>query len=122
METQQQCRKANLAIQDTLAVVSGKWKLVILYVLLRHDKKRFRELSRDTGVSPRVLSKELQELEANQLVTRTVRDTKPITVEYAATPYCRTLDEVITSMHNWGVNHRELITGRKQSDHLQPEV
>jgi DNA-binding HxlR family transcriptional regulator len=122
METQQQCKKANLAMQDTLAVISGKWKLVILYVLLRHDKKRFRELSRDTGMSSRVLSKELQELEANQLVTRTVCDTKPITVEYAATPYCRTLDDVISAMHNWGTQHREVITGRKQLDITQSDI
>ena len=50
------------ALRDTMDVVSGKWKLVILATLLGH-KYRFRELSREIGITPRVLAKELQELE-----------------------------------------------------------
>ena len=56
-----------------------------------------------------MLSKELQDLEANQLLTRTVKQTKPITVEYEITDYGRTLITLIQEIVNWGMNHREKI-------------
>ncbi|MDF2431260.1 MAG: hypothetical protein JWP44_891 [Mucilaginibacter sp.] len=108
------CSKAHMAMQDTLMVVGGKWKLVLLSILMTGGKKRFRELSREAGISPRILSKELQELEMNELVSRTVCHTRPVTVEYAITPYCETLLEVITAMNKWGRQHREHITGRSR--------
>ncbi|MPR35113.1 winged helix-turn-helix transcriptional regulator [Salmonirosea aquatica] len=106
--TQHECRKAHMAVQDTLSVVGGKWKLVILAILM-DETKRFKELSRESGISPRILSKELKELEMNNLVSRKVCDTRPITVEYAATPYSQTLRQVTEALHNWGVQHREAI-------------
>jgi len=109
---ERKCMRIHLSIMDTLSVVNGKWKLVILSVLL-NGKMRFRELSRVTGISPRILSKELQELEMNELVIRTVCDTKPVTVEYSLTEYSKTLDEVIDAMNRWGIKHRERLTGRK---------
>ena len=104
------CQHAHLAIQDTLYVVNGKWKLLILSILINNGTKRFGELSRESGISPRILSKELQELEINQLVTRKVCDTKPVTVEYSSTTYAGTLKEVIDAMIRWGENHRIKIT------------
>lgn len=105
------CSKARLAIQDTLDIVGGKWKLVLISIL-RGGTKRFRELSREAGITPRILSKELQELEMNGLVTRTVCDTKPVTVEYSLTSYSQSLSEVVVAMHKWGVQHRKKITGK----------
>lgn len=102
------CAKAKLTIQDTLDVVGGKWKLVLISIL-RGGKMRFRELSREADISPRILSKELQELEMNGLVSRTVCNTRPVTVEYALTPYSETLSEVILAMHKWGQQHRKKI-------------
>src|SRR5687768_15997719 len=102
------CKRAQLAIQDTLDVVGGNWKLVLITVL-RHGKRRFRELSREAGITPRILSKELQELEAHGLVSRTVMETKPITVEYALTPYSDSLSAVLDAMHTWGQEHRKKI-------------
>jgi DNA-binding HxlR family transcriptional regulator len=111
MHTEEKCKKARLALQDTLDVVGGKWKLVLLS-LLRDGEKRFRELSREAEISPRVLSKELKDLEMNGLVTRTVRDTKPVSVEYALTPYSQTLSDVIIAMHKWGEQHRKRVIGK----------
>jgi DNA-binding HxlR family transcriptional regulator len=105
------CGNANSSIQDTLYVVNGKWKLVILSILVNDGTKRFGELSRASGISPRILSKELHELEMNQLVSRRVCDTKPVTVEYSSTAYAGTLKEVIDAMIRWGQNHRKRITG-----------
>lgn len=106
------CKLARLAIQDTLDVVGGKWKLVLISVL-RNGRKKFNELSREAGISPRILSKELQELELNGLVSRKVCDTRPVTVEYALTDYARSLSDVIMAMHKWGMNHRRKILRQK---------
>jgi len=103
------CENVHSAIQDTLYVVNGKWKLLILSILVNSGTKRFGELSRESGISPRILSKELHELEMNQLVTRKVCDTKPVTVEYSATTYAGTLREVLDAMIRWGENHRKMI-------------
>ncbi|WP_461533716.1 winged helix-turn-helix transcriptional regulator [Sinomicrobium sp.] len=106
--TVESCAKAKLAIRDTLDIVGGKWKLVLISVL-RSGKKGFNELSREAGISPRILSKELQELEMNGLVSRTVCDTKPVTVQYELTSYSETLGEVLTAMEKWGHQHRNKI-------------
>ncbi len=108
MHTEEGCKQARLAIRDTLDVVGGKWKLVLLTILMK-GKRRFRELSREAEITPRILSKELQEMELNGLVTRTVCDTKPVTVEYALTPYSETLKEVLDAMGRWGEQHRKKI-------------
>jgi DNA-binding HxlR family transcriptional regulator len=95
-----------MAMQDTLDVVGGKWKLVLISIL-RNGTLRFKELAREAEITPRILSKELKELELNGLVKRTVRDTRPVTVEYSLTPYSKTLGDMVVAMHNWGVQHRK---------------
>lgn len=106
--TVQSCAKAKMAIRDTLDVVGGKWKLVLISVL-RSGKKGFNELSREAGISPRILSKELQEMEMNGLVNREVNHTKPVTVQYELTEYSHTLNEVLKAMEKWGFQHRQKI-------------
>lgn len=102
------CSKSRMAIQDTLEVINGKWKLLILITLIQ-KKYRFKELAREVGISPRMLSKELHDMEMNQLISRTVYETKPVTVEYAVTPYGKTLRSVMEELSKWGVNHRKRI-------------
>lgn len=106
--TIESCSKARLAIRDTLDVVGGKWKLVLISVL-RSGKKGFNELSREAEISPRILSKELQEMEMNGLVSRKVCDTKPVTVQYELTPYSESLNDVLMSMEKWGLQYRNKI-------------
>ncbi|NIK73587.1 DNA-binding HxlR family transcriptional regulator [Thermonema lapsum] len=66
-----------LAVNDTMNVINGKWKLPIIGSLL-YGKKRFKELEREIPkITPRMLSKELKDLELNGIVKRTVYDTKP---------------------------------------------
>lgn len=115
------CKTTNHALRDTLDVIGGKWKLVILAVLLDRTH-RFKELSREIGISPRILSKELQEMEQNQLVTRTVCDTRPVTVEYAATPYSHTLRPVVMAMREWGLLHHQTIVGKPRVPAAEPAV
>lgn len=103
------------AVRDTLDAISGKWKLIILAALLQRPY-RFKELSREIGVSPRVLAKELQELAQHQLVTRTVCDTRPVTVEDASTPHGQSLLSVVQAMSDWGYLHHETVVGAKRPD------
>lgn len=106
--TVESCSKAKMAIRDTLDIVGGKWKLVLISVL-QSGKKGFNELSREAGISPRILSKELQEMEMNGLVNRQVCNTKPVTVQYELTEYSQTLNDVLTAMEKWGHQHRKKI-------------
>ena len=96
-----------LALNDTLNVMSGKWKLPIIGSLM-FGKKRFRELERDIPkITPRMLSKELKDLEMNGMVSRTVYDSIPVTVEYELTKSGLTLTSVLDRMMEWGVAHRK---------------
>lgn len=106
-----ECAKFILTVKDTLDVLNGRWKLPIL-VSLRFGNKRFKEISKEiNGITDKMLSKELKELEVNQLVTRTVYDTFPPTVEYAITKHGLSLDKVILSLRDWGIEHRKKIIG-----------
>jgi DNA-binding HxlR family transcriptional regulator len=104
--------KCILAVMDALDVLNGRWKLPIL-VSLTFGKKRFKQISKEiNGVTDKMLSKELKELEVNQLITRTVYDTFPPTVEYAITKHGLSLDNVIVSLREWGYAHRKKIIGK----------
>jgi DNA-binding HxlR family transcriptional regulator len=109
------CTGYVLPIKDTLDILSGKWKLPIIGSLF-YGKKRFKELEREIpGITPRMLSKELRELETNQLISRTVYATVPATVEYEVTVYGKTLRDVMDAMAKWGNTHRKRILGKKQA-------
>ena len=98
-----------LALFDTLDILNGKWKIAII-CSLNERKRRFKELQRDIGrITGKMLSKELKELEMNELITRTVFSTKPITVEYELTSYGETLETVIAELVRWGLKHRKRI-------------
>ena len=64
-------------------------------------------------ITDRMLSKELRELEMNQMVKRTVYDTVPVVVEYSLTDWGRSLDKVIGELHKWGTEHRRRIMSKK---------
>jgi DNA-binding HxlR family transcriptional regulator len=108
------CEKALLPVRDALDVLNGKWKLQIILALTFGDL-RFKQMQRRiAGITAKMLSKELKELEINQLVKRTVYDTIPVTVEYSLTPYGKTLKKVIVELESWGRKHREKIMGKKK--------
>lgn len=99
-------------VQDTLFVISGKWKLPIM-LAIRQGSRRFREIQRNVPpISTRVLSRELKDLEQNKLVIRTVDELQPGGVEYTVSSYCKSLAPVIEEMIKWGQNHRIKITGK----------
>jgi DNA-binding HxlR family transcriptional regulator len=108
------CHAAYLPIRDTLDLVGGKWKLPITHALT-HKPLRFKELQREIGgITARMLSKELKELETNELIRREVFPTAPVTVEYSLTEYGKSLKPVVLALYTWGAQHRErIIKGSK---------
>lgn len=93
-------------IHDTLYVISGKWKMLII-VSLRNGNKRYREIGKSIPkITFRMLSKELKEMELNKLVSRTVHSDAPVLIEYELTDYAKTLWPILTEMINWGRDHR----------------
>ena len=104
-----QCKARLNSIADALYVIGGKWKLRIIVALLEGNK-RFNELQRLIGgISAKVLSNELKELELNGFVKRNVFTGTPVIVEYELTDYSDTLAEVLDSLSNWGAKHKEQI-------------
>lgn len=99
------------ALQDTLYVLGGKWKLPIINSIC-NGNKRFRDIERSIpGITTRMLSKELKEMTANQLIKRTVRDDTPVSIEYTTTEYCLSFGSIILEMIRWGKSHRQRLRG-----------
>jgi DNA-binding HxlR family transcriptional regulator len=94
-------------IQFILQALGGKWKIHILTNLF-FGKKRFKELEREvTGISPKMLIKELKDLEAIGIVYRETFNTVPITVEYSLTEEGLTLKPVLDQMKQWSANFKQ---------------
>ena len=101
------------ALQDTIYVIGGKWKLPIINSLC-NGNKRFRDIERSIpGITTRMLSRELKEMEANKLVKRTVTADRPVLVEYTVTNYCQSFGEIILEMIKWGKDHRKRLMKHK---------
>lgn len=106
------CTGAMMPVRDALEILSGKWKLPII-VSLSFGNKRFKQIANEIdGITDKMLSKELKELEVNQLVKRTVYDTFPPTVEYSITEHGKSLNKVIEALYLWGSQHRKKILGK----------
>ena len=107
--TYEGCTKAIIPVRDALDILSGKWKLPIL-IALSFGNMRFSQMAKQIpGITDKMLSKELRELEMNELVKRTVYDTVPVIVEYSMTPYGKTLEKLIEELQAWGLQHRKRI-------------
>jgi DNA-binding HxlR family transcriptional regulator len=120
MNPSKECAEYIRPVRDVLDIINGKWKLPIL-IALSFGHKRFKELERDVeGITPKMLSKELRDLELNQLVTRTVYDTIPVSVEYTLTEYGKSLDDVIVALRTWGKKHRSKLFNQVQESSSEP--
>lgn len=110
--SQQLCTSRIRPVTDALEVLNGRWKLPIL-ISLTFGTKRFKQISKEVnGITDKMLSKELKELEVNQLVKRTVYDSFPPAVEYTITEHGKTLKKVIDELGEWGMFHRKKIIGK----------
>jgi DNA-binding HxlR family transcriptional regulator len=104
------CQVRMQAISDAMSLLSGKWKFHILGTLIEGSTLGFMDLLREVdGIGSKMLSKELQDLEMNKLISRTVMNTKPITVLYSITEYGKTLSPLIDELAKWGIEYRKSV-------------
>jgi DNA-binding HxlR family transcriptional regulator len=107
-----ECKKVLQAVHDAMDALNGKWKIAIIACLC-YNKKRYSDILRDVnGISGKMLSRELKEMETNLLLTRRVIISQPVTVEYELTEYGKNLKSVIENLAEWGMEHRKCIMGR----------
>ncbi len=96
-------------VRDALEVINGKWKLPII-ISVAVGNERFTDIQESIpGITPKVLAKELKELEGHQLIKRVVLDDYPVKILYKPEPYTNTLTPIIDALKDWGLNHRKRI-------------
>jgi len=111
----QNCPAGIAGIRDALYVLNGKWKLPLIFAL-SSGPMRFKDIQRSLGeITPKILSKELKELELNEFVIRNIYSTIPVTVTYQLTPYSQSLDRVLLELKDWGIQHRQRIVASRKS-------
>ena len=107
--TAAECNARLTGLEDALYVLGGKWKLRIIITLIGAPK-RFNEIQRlIQGISAKVLSTELKDLELNGFLKRNVFPGTPVAVEYELTEYSLSLYPVLDALSQWGMMHREKI-------------
>jgi len=100
------------ALQDTIYVIGGKWKLPIIHSICKGNK-RFTDIQNSIpGITKRMLSRSLKELEDNKLIVRNVDPDFTAAIEYEFTQYALEYGNLILEMIRWGENHHKIITGK----------
>lgn len=96
-------------VRDALDIINGKWKLLII-ISVFGGNERFTDIQNSIpGITPKVLAKELKELEQNKLIRRIVTADYPVKISYKTEPYADTLTPIIYALKEWGENHRKKI-------------
>lgn len=107
-------------IAATLSVIGGKWKILVLWQLLRRPC-RFGELRRAVpSISQHMLTMALRELETEAILTRTVYPEVPPRVEYCLTPHGLTLGAVMKSLAEWGSLHLDVLNAPQLPTEMVP--
>ena len=102
-----------MAFLEVVNLFAGKWRMIIMASLLQKDI-RFVEIQKlIPNITPRMLSKELKELELNCIVKRTVYDSTPVLIHYGLTDSARAFAPIFVQMVEWGVTHRKKSIVRK---------
>jgi DNA-binding HxlR family transcriptional regulator len=112
-------KEINCEKELTLAVIGGKWKLIILWHLGLEGTKRFSELKkRIPHITQKMLTNQLRELEEDKLVGRKVYPEVPPRVEYSLTEYGESLMPVLRMMYDWGKNYGEKVIWQEDKSDL----
>ena len=106
-------KSVSCLVEITLAVIGGRWKVLIIQQLFE-GVKRFNELHRAlAGITHKTLTQQLREMEADGILRRQIYAQIPPKVEYSLTPLGKTLKAVLTAMHNWAARHGNALERRK---------
>ncbi|ETT52714.1 winged helix-turn-helix transcriptional regulator [Paenibacillus polymyxa] len=122
---EQEMKKYESGVQAMLELVGGKWRILILHQLIS-GKKRTSELRRAIpGITQKVLTQQLRELEKNEIIHRIIHPQIPPKVEYELTEYGLTLQDIIDRICLWGENHLDRVYGDKSrvlGDHFSDYI
>ena len=92
-------------LEKLLQMIGGKWKAIVLWHL-QSGRLRFGQLRKTMpGITQKMLTQQLRELESSGMITRTVHAEVPPRVEYALTPLGRQCKPLLKKMHDWSVKH-----------------
>src|SRR4051794_27216496 len=107
------CLETVKPVRDALDVIYGKWKLpIIISVGVGND--RFTDIQESIpGITPKVLAKELKELEQHKLIKRIVTNDYPVKITYKTEPHANTLTPIIYALKEWGLSHRKKIFNKE---------
>ena len=101
------CLDSVKPVRDALDVINGKWKLPII-ISVRAGNERFTDIQESVpAITPKVLAKELKELEQHRLIKRTIIEDYPVKITYTLQPYADTLTPIVNALKIWGLNHRK---------------
>lgn len=96
-------------VESTLQIISGKWKSVILYHLIKNKVCRFSELPKKMpNCSRRMLSLQLNELEKDKIIEKKIYPVIPPKTEYRMTRFGETLTPIILEMDKWGQTYNSI--------------
>lgn len=106
------CKSEFLALQDSLEMLGGKWKLLIMHYLDQRiaEENTFKNMQRGIpGISAKMLSKELKALELNLMVRKVAPGLKAATASYSITTYGQKVMPVTDILIRWGLEHRAMV-------------
>jgi DNA-binding HxlR family transcriptional regulator len=104
------------AVTCTMDLIGNKWDPVIIHRLLRQGPLRFNELANQTGaITNKVLSETLDDLEAKEIVERTIVSEKPVAVEYSLTERGESFEPIIDALEQWGQTHLQPAESEEES-------
>ncbi|WP_431804546.1 winged helix-turn-helix transcriptional regulator [Halobacillus andaensis] len=119
--TRESVQEFNCEKELTLALIGGKWKMIILWHLGKEGTKRFGELKRKLPkITQKMLTKQLRELEEDELIHREVYPVVPPKVEYSLTEHGESLIPILESMYQWGRTYIDTVG--KEKDNVQYSI
>ncbi len=106
-------------VDEALGILVGKWKPIILLHLFTEGTLRFSELKRlMPGITQKMLTKQLRELEDEDIINRVIYPQVPPKVEYSISEYGESLQPVLDMMHRWGTTHTTHIEKKRSHENI----
>ncbi|MDX2005011.1 MAG: helix-turn-helix domain-containing protein [Meiothermus sp.] len=108
--------------RQVIAMIADKWSILILWALHQNGRLRYGQLQRTVqGISQKMLTQTLRELERNGLVSRTVYEVVPPQVEYELTPLGKSLRQALSGVCNWAQDNLGAVMGARELYDLEQE-